>query len=346
MTTVQSQAQAQARQEALFTAADAADLLVRAVVKADPDQLSEQAWQNALLGPLRDFLSRPGREFRGAIVESAWTIAGRDLCDMPETLPMALELLHAGSLIIDDIQDESEMRRGQPALHHVYGTPVALNTGNWLYFAASTLIDDIDVPNETKLALLRRFRWAVLRCHQGQALDLTARISTLAPEDIRPIVSTTTILKTASLVELAASLGATAAGAPGPLIKALEGFAQELGTALQTLDDLSGVLTERRMHKGDEDLRGGRPTWVWVMAAKNSSHSSLAELLKMAADVENGAAADPLRDRLRECLPADAKEQVCRRLRDAYQALCAKAPSSAGLDALQNVIERLEKSYV
>ena len=342
MTTLQSQVSPLAE----FTAADAAEMLVRAVVAADPDTLSERHWQNALLAPLRDFLSRPGREFRGAIVESAWTIAGRELCEMPETLPMALELLHAGSLIIDDIQDESEMRRGQPALHHIYGTPVALNTGNWLYFAASTLIDDIDVPGELKLVLLRRLRWAVLRCHQGQALDLTARISTLAPEEVRPIVSATTVLKTASLVELAAGLGATAAGAPAKLVASLERFGQQLGTALQTLDDLSGILNAQRTHKGEEDLRGGRPTWVWVLAAQNCSQSEFSKLLAMSAKVESGACATALRDSLRGHLPADAKSQVCRQLTDAYQTLCTDVPPSAGRDALQTIIQRLEKSYV
>lgn len=329
-----------------FTAADAAELLARAVVEADPDQLSDHHWQNALLGPLRDFLSRPGREFRGSIVQSAWTIAGRELCEMPETLPMALELLHAGSLIIDDIQDESEMRRGQPALHCRFGMPVALNTGNWLYFAASTLLDNIEVPVATKLALLRRLRWAVLRCHQGQALDLTARISTLGPEEIGPIVSATTALKTASLVELAACLGATAAGAPDDLIRRLESFGQALGTALQTLDDLSGVLSDRRQDKGDEDLRGGRPTWVWVFAADTNSRSTLLELLQMAACVEQGDAPDALRERLRACLPVDARARVTGRLDVAYQKLCADLPPSAGLDGLRHVIERLEMSYV
>jgi geranylgeranyl pyrophosphate synthase len=329
-----------------FTAADAAELLARAVIEADPEKLSEHHWQKALLAPLRDFLSRPGREFRGSIVQSAWTIAGRDLREMPETLPMALELLHAGSLIIDDIQDESEMRRGQPALHCLFGAPVALNTGNWLYFAASTLIDNIELPAETKLVLLRRLRWAVLRCHQGQALDLTARISTLGPEEIGPIVSATTSLKTASLVELAACLGATAAGAPDHLIKRLESFGQALGTALQTLDDLSGILSDRREDKGDEDLRGGRPTWVWVFAAEASSRSALTELLQMAARVEQGGAPDELRERLRVCLPVDAKARVTRRLDEAYRKLCAGVPPSAGLDGLRDLIERLEMSYV
>ena len=343
MTVSQSRAHNQTED---FRVANAAELLARAVVEADSEQVSERHWQNALLGPLRDFLSRPGSEFRGSIVASAWAVAGRDLSEMPGTLPIALELLHAGSLIIDDIQDQSEMRRGQPALHHRYGVPVALNTGNWLYFAAGSLIDNLDVSDVSKLALLRRLRSAVLRCHQGQALDLSTRISSLPLEEIRPIVVATTTLKTASLVELAAALGATAAGATDQLLQSLERFGNQLGTALQTLDDLSGVLTPRRYAKGEEDLRGGRPTWVWVLASQNSSRSALSELLKLSEKVENGDSPISLREQLAAAIPADARSTVSQQLSYAYQRLCAEVPTSAGLSSIQNVIERLEKSYV
>jgi geranylgeranyl pyrophosphate synthase len=44
------------------------------------------------------------------------------------------ELIHTGSLIIDDIQDQSELRRGRPSLYRTYGIDVAINAGNTLYF--------------------------------------------------------------------------------------------------------------------------------------------------------------------------------------------------------------------
>lgn len=342
MTSSHSQAR---KGDLAFSAADAAEMLARAVIEADPDPLAEHHWQKALLGPMRDFLSRPGREFRASIVECGWTIAGRELAEMPPTLPMALELLHAGSLIIDDIQDESEMRRGQPALHRRYGTPVAINTGNWLYFAASTLIDDLEVTVDAKLALLRILRRAVLRCHQGQALDLSAKISTLDRGEIRSIVSATTTLKTASLVELAACLGAIAAGASDSLVRQLEDFGRELGIALQTLDDLGGVLSDRRSEKGNEDLRGGRPSWTWVFVSEACTGDSLGKLLQMAASVEQGDAPDPLRECLREALPANTKRRVTGRLADAFQKFCADVPPSPGREALKRVVERLEVSY-
>lgn len=44
------------------------------------------------------------------------------------------ELMHSGSLIIDDIQDRSEMRRGKKCVHHIYGEPLSINAGCACYF--------------------------------------------------------------------------------------------------------------------------------------------------------------------------------------------------------------------
>ena len=67
------------------------------------------------------------------LVELGW-----ELAEAPGTAPSDLahmvELLHAGSMIVDDIEDGSQRRRGEPALHVLHGVPLALNTGNLLYF--------------------------------------------------------------------------------------------------------------------------------------------------------------------------------------------------------------------
>lgn len=322
-----------------------AEGIARAIYGSEATEISERHWQRSLLAPLRDFLNRPGKQFRGALVCSSWTLAGGDPKEMPPTLPLVLELLHAGSLIVDDIQDGSQTRRGRPALHELYGMPVALNAGNWLYFAAGSLIDDIALPCTTKLKLSRHVRCAVLRCHQGQGLDLTTRVSTLAPDEIRPIVSATTSLKTASLFELAAVLGARAAGGAEHTIEALARFARELGTVLQMLDDLGGLLSHDRRDKGDEDLREGRPTWVWVMAAEHLPQATFVSLQAMSGMVEAGHPVAALRQQLRDALPADARNRASARIRHAYEGLAEHLRPSPALAAVANEVERLVESY-
>jgi geranylgeranyl pyrophosphate synthase len=51
------------------------------------------------------------------------------------------ELIHNGSLIIDDIEDKSLMRRGDKCIHIKYGTDYAVNSGNLMYFAPITKLE-------------------------------------------------------------------------------------------------------------------------------------------------------------------------------------------------------------
>src|SRR6476620_9922223 len=133
-----------------------------------------------LLLPLRNLLARPGKSFRGRLVEVGWILGKTDpeiqlsseersYCD---AISRAIEYVHAGSLIIDDIEDGSINRRGLPSLHILYGTPVALNAGNWLYFWPFQIIQKLGLPEKTEISLYKKFHETLLQGHYGQALDL------------------------------------------------------------------------------------------------------------------------------------------------------------------------------
>ena len=79
-----------------------------------------------------------GKRFRAALVQWAYEFAG-GTGRGPEPVIDAVEMLHAGSLVIDDFEDGSWTRRGQPALHRVIGSARAVNAGNWMYFRALEL---------------------------------------------------------------------------------------------------------------------------------------------------------------------------------------------------------------
>jgi hypothetical protein len=55
------------------------------------------------------------------------------------------ELIHVGSLIVDDIQDGSDLRRGGPTVHKAYGVPLAINAGSSAYFTVFHFLDALDV---------------------------------------------------------------------------------------------------------------------------------------------------------------------------------------------------------
>lgn len=302
-------------------------------------------WERALLGPARDFLSRPGKQFRAALVEAGWALGGGEGV-LPEVLPLLTELVHAGSLVVDDIEDGSAERRGRPALHRMYGLPLALNTGNWMYFWPLALLPTLGLPEERELALGRRFHQAMLRCHHGQALDLALRITDLGQEEVRTVVEAAGRLKTGSLTELAAAAGAITAGASEERIAAIARFGAELGLGLQMLDDLGNLTGRREPDKRFEDLRNGRPTWAWAWVAERCDPFSFAQLMARARAVAEGrgdiaALGAILLDRLGGAGRAAAHAH----LEAALAALETAVGPAPALGALAGQIRRLEASY-
>jgi geranylgeranyl pyrophosphate synthase len=218
-----------------------------------------------LFGPAGRFLRVPGKRVRAELVQLGWTLGGA-AGPCPALLADAAELLHAGALIVDDIQDAATTRRGRPALHRTIGVPLALNAGNWLFFWPLERLSRLPFDDATALALHRRIVQVVARCHVGQALDLGLAIDTLRPCDVAPAVRAITELKTGSLTGLAVALGAVAAGASARRAGALERFGQRLGVGLQMLNDLADLEAPRGARY--RDLRAGRVTWPWAWLSR------------------------------------------------------------------------------
>jgi len=301
-------------------------------------------WDAALVGPLVDFLERPGKEFRARLVRLGWQLSGRSSAPPPE-LPLILEALHSGSLIVDDIEDESQLRRGAPALHCRYGLPRALNAGNFMYFWAIELLSRLGLPPITELSLHRAFSRTLLACHQGQALDLSVDVTQLEQSEVLPTVSAVTRLKTGKLCELAAQVGALAAGASQSKAQAIARFGGELGIGLQMFDDLGSIVSERLAHKGHEDLRQRRPTWPWAWAAENLDPGAYAKLQTLGRSV---ATSDELRcvaSQLRAAVAEHGRAQARARLSAALASLAEAVPEPRAILELEHELARLEKSY-
>jgi len=302
-------------------------------------------WDAALVGPLTDFLSRPGKEFRARLVHLGWQLSGRNHAP-PIELILIIEALHSGSLIVDDIEDESEERRGAAALHLRYGLPRALNAGNFLYFWALELLSRLALPPITELLLHRAFSRTLLACHQGQALDLSVDVTKLEQREVLPTVSAVTLLKTAKLCELAAHMGALAAGASQSKAQAISQFGRELGIGLQMLDDFGGIVSERRAHKGHEDLRQGRPTWAWAWAAENLDPLAYAKLQKLGfAVATNSARPEQLASQLRAAMGNHGRTEARARLTAALTRLAEAVPEPRVILEFEHELARLEKSY-
>jgi geranylgeranyl diphosphate synthase type 3 len=89
-----------------------------------------------------------------------------------------IAILHNSSLMVDDIEDNSKLRRGSPVCHSVYGTPITINTANYMYFVAMQDVCNMGHPEAIKV-----FLEELLNLHRGQGYDILWRDSYLCPTE-------------------------------------------------------------------------------------------------------------------------------------------------------------------
>jgi geranylgeranyl pyrophosphate synthase len=317
--------------------------------------LPRPLWERALGEVARDILGRPSRQFRARLCALAWHLAD-GAAALPTVLAALVEIVHAGSLVIDDIEDGSRVRRGGPSIHVAHGTPRALNTGNWMYFWALDLIDELTPARpETREQIRRALVRTMHDCHLGQALDLSIPMGLLPKGLVYRTVATSTMLKTGALMEFAARAAALAAEATPERIEILARFGRRLGLGLQMLDDfgnLTAPAAENEGSKALEDLLGGRPTWPWAHASQELDEPTFAELqrdLRTLTEVRDVSAAPglarPLAAKLRMAVGLRGRRQAAAYLDESLRLLHRAVGERAELALVAAEIQRLERSY-
>jgi geranylgeranyl pyrophosphate synthase len=236
-----------------------------------------EARQINLSQSINGFLSQPGKRIRASLLTLGFRLAGGQ-GQIPQLLLDFIELLHAGSLVIDDIEDDSDIRRGQVALHRQLGLPIALNTGNWMYFLALEKLTRLKGPTHKLLSIQSLAIRSIRRCHEGQAIDLEARVDLLSPLEIQVAARRITRLKTSELTGLATRLGAYWATSDYQKLRAVRSFGVRLGTALQMQNDYQELYRCAVGVGLSDDLANRRVTWPWAWAAASTSSARLKEL--------------------------------------------------------------------
>jgi len=185
-----------------------------------------------------------GKRIRPLLVYATCESLGGDLAQA-DGAAMAVELIHAYSLIHDDLpaMDNDDLRRGQPTCHRVFGEALAILAGNSLQsLAFKVLIDEVCNPpqSQTRLAMLSTLAQAAgaAGLQGGQAIDLAAVGKTLSQTELQQMHRH----KTGALIEASVHLGALASGnAIGETLDALQRYAQAIGLAFQVQDDILDV---------------------------------------------------------------------------------------------------------
>lgn len=173
----------------------------------------------------------------------------------------AVELVHNFSLIHDDIQDVSSLRRGRETVWVKWGTAQAINAGDAMLTAAFMELDWLKdfYPAESVLAAQRILSTTIFNLCRGQTLDM--EFETRAPDSLdeywRMVDG-----KTAALLSACARLGAVLSNADGLVCDEFAEFGRLLGRAFQAQDDLLGIWGDEAMtgKSAASDLLTGKKT--------------------------------------------------------------------------------------
>ncbi len=235
----------------------------------------------AFCRPARELLVRGGKRWRPVMMLLSCELAGgRD-----EALPFVplVEFPHNGSLIIDDIEDSSVRRRGDKAVHLLYGEDLSINAGNLLYFLPASILEKASIPDSLKVKLYSFYTRNMVRLHFGQGLDILwhrSREHVPSPEAYEEMCR----FKTGSLARMAAQIGAACGGGTDEEIELLGSVCEDAGVGFQIMDDVANLTTGNPgKDKGDDIVEGKKSLPVIYHLKKNPEDKALlAELFVQA----------------------------------------------------------------
>lgn len=220
-----------------------------------------------LIAPIREITDRGGKGWRSYAAITCCDIVGGDSRVFVRWLALP-EMMHVGSLIVDDVQDKSVVRRGGPSAHLMYGEAQAINSGTAAYFLGNHLINSAKLSDRDKVRVYELYFEALRAGHAGQAIDLDGLgdfvsrvVESGDGRDLERRVLAIHRLKTAAPAACLARMGAIAGGGTDEQVEALGGFFEGLGLAFQIVDDVLNL----RGFKGDlkskgEDIAQGKIT--------------------------------------------------------------------------------------
>lgn len=133
--------------------------------------------ESILRGPFDYLFSHPGKDFRRQLITAfdAWL-------DVPpeslEIITYVVGMLHTASLLVDDVEDSSQLRRGMPVAHSIFGTAQTINSANYVYFLALQELQRLKSPKAINI-----YAEELVHLHRGQGMDLYWRDSLTCPTE-------------------------------------------------------------------------------------------------------------------------------------------------------------------
>uniref|UniRef100_A0A1L8DZQ0 Putative geranylgeranyl pyrophosphate synthase/polyprenyl synthetase n=1 Tax=Nyssomyia neivai TaxID=330878 RepID=A0A1L8DZQ0_9DIPT len=168
------------------------------ILKKCQDKSHQEQQDQILLQPYNYIHQLPGKNVRGKL-----SLAFNQWLNIPvdkmKEIGEIVNMLHNASLLLDDIEDNSTLRRGVPVAHAIYGEACTINAANYAMFIALEKVQVLGHPEATRVYMEQ-----LLELHRGQGMEIFWRDNVLCPPECD--YKQMTIRKTGGLFMLAIRL--------------------------------------------------------------------------------------------------------------------------------------------
>jgi geranylgeranyl pyrophosphate synthase len=236
--------------------------------------------------PIWEFLDRGGKRWRPILFLLIAEALGKN---PEEFVDFAIipEVIHNGTLMVDDIEDASELRRGKPCTYRVYGLDIAVNAGNAMYYLPLLpLIEHKDEISDRKLSRVYEiYVQEMISLSLGQAMDIAwhsglAKADTIRGNDYLQMCA----YKTGTLARMSAKIAATLAEASDELTEKLGHFAESIGVAFQMQDDVLDLTSkefEKKKGGRGQDITEGKRSLIVIHTLQTAKARDRKRLIKI-----------------------------------------------------------------
>lgn len=248
---------------------------------ANPD--IKGALERSVIAPIREITDRGGKAWRslGAVIACELVGGNPEVVQRWIAVP---ELMHVGSLIVDDIQDQSTQRRGGPCSHLIHGVPQCINAGTMAYFIAEQAIRKLSLTDRQRSRLYYLYVLCLRSAHAGQALDIHGlhhQLSEVACDPVSAdrlerLLETVHLLKSGVAAGTAARMGAIIGDGTDEEVEAIGSYYEHLGLAFQIMDDVLAMEVDAASADGvllkeyGEDIQQGKLTMPLIALLRHA----------------------------------------------------------------------------
>ena len=232
-----------------------------------------------------------GKRIRPLLLLELIQAFGLELAEAHYQVAAALEMIHTGSLIHDDLpaMDDDDYRRGRLTSHKKFGEDMAILAGDSLFLDPYGLLARAELPSQVKVDLISELSLAAgsFGMVAGQVLDMQGEGQAISLEDLKTIHAN----KTGKLLTYPFVAAGLIAGVEQSVQDKLRRIGELLGLAFQVRDDILDVTAsfEELGKTPQKDLAAAKstyPAFLGLDGAKNFFNQTLDEAVLILSDLE------------------------------------------------------------